>query len=113
MSETIRIRRIPGKWVVRAGGAVLGESAEVLELSEPGHPDALYFPRRDLAMAMLEASATSTTCPRKGEAHFFAIHTRSTVIEDAGWSFDAPLEAAARIAGHVAFDPGKVTVEEI
>jgi len=35
------------------------------------------------------------------------------VIEDAGWSYETPLEAAARIAGHIAFDPGKVTVEEI
>jgi len=113
MSETIRIRRMPGKWVVRAGGAVLGESAEVLELSEPGHPDVLFFPRGDLAMAMLEASATRSTCPRKGEARYFAIHTKSTVIEDAGWSYETPLEAAARIAGHIAFDPGKVTVEEI
>ncbi|GGD42497.1 DUF427 domain-containing protein [Sinisalibacter lacisalsi] len=113
MSETNRIRRVPGKWVVRAGGAVLGESAEVLELSEPGRPDVLYFPRADLAMAMLEPSATRTTCPWKGEAHYYAIHTKSTVIEDAGWSYEAPKEAAARIAGHIAFDPGKVTVEEI
>lgn len=113
MSETIRIRRKPGKWVVRAGGAVLGESAEVLELSEQGHNDVLYFPRADLAMAMLEPSATRTSCPRKGEAHYFSIPTKSTVIEDAGWSYEAPLDAAARIAGHIAFYPDKVTVEEI
>jgi len=113
MSETIRIRHIPGKWVVRAGGAVLGESAEVLELSEPGHADVLYFPRADLAMAMLEDSSTRATCPRKGEARYFSIPTKSTVIEDAGWSFEAPKEAAARIAGHIAFDTRKVTVEEI
>jgi uncharacterized protein (DUF427 family) len=113
MSETIRIRRMPGKWVVRAGGAVLGESAEVLELSEPGQPDALYFPRADLAMAMLEASPTRTTSPNKGEARHYSIHTKSSVIEDAGWSYETPPEAAARIAGHIAFDPGKVTVEEI
>ena len=35
----IRIRRKPGNWVVRAGGAVLGESEAVLELSE-GEPAA-------------------------------------------------------------------------
>ena len=73
----------------------------------------LYFPREDLAMAMLEPSPTRTTCPRKGVARYFSIPTKSTVIEDAGWSYDDPIEAAERIAGHIAFYPGKVTIEEL
>lgn len=113
MSDDIRIRRKPGTWVVRAGGAVLGESAAVLELAEGDRPEVLYFPREDLAMAMLEASDTRTTCPKKGAASYFSIHTKSTVIEDAGWSYEEPKEAVAAIAGHVAFYPDKVTIEEL
>jgi uncharacterized protein (DUF427 family) len=56
MAEHIRIRRADGTWVVRAGGAVLGESTNALELSESGYPPVIYFPRGDVAMAFLEAS---------------------------------------------------------
>lgn len=113
MSDDIRIRRKPGTWVVRAGGAVLGESAAVISLSEDGYPEVLYFPRDDLAMAMLEPSDTETTCPKKGTAHYFSIPTKSTVIKDAGWSYETPLDGVAEIAGYVAFYPDKVTIEEI
>ena len=113
MSNDIRIRKKPGNWVVRAGGAVLGESANVLELSEGTLPEALYFRREDLAMAMLEPSDTVTTCPKKGTASYFSIHTKSTVIKDAGWSYEAPLDAVEDIGGYVAFYPDKVTIEEL
>lgn len=113
MSDDIRIRRKPGKWCIRAGGAILGESKEVLELAEGNLPEVLYFPRTDIAMALLEKTATSTTCPKKGDASYFAIHTKSAVIDDAAWSYETPLAAVAEIAGHLAFFPDKVTIEEI
>lgn len=113
MSDDIRIRRKPGKWCLRAGGAVLGESTGVLELSEGDLPEVLYFPRADIAMAMLEKTATETTCPKKGTASYYAIHAKSAVIDDAGWSYETPHEGVAQIAGHIAFDTSKVTVEEI
>lgn len=112
-NDDIRIRQKPGTFVLRAGGAVLGETRAALELSETGLADTLYFPRADLAMAMLEPSQTRTTCPKKGVASYVSIQTKSTVIEDAGWSYEAPIEAAQRIAGYIAFYPGKVTVEEL
>ncbi|HHC29233.1 MAG TPA: DUF427 domain-containing protein [Rhodobacterales bacterium] len=113
MSDDIRIRRKPGKWCLRAGGAVLGESTEVLALSEGDYPEVLYFPRASIAMAMLEKTATQTTCPKKGIASYYAIHAKSSVIDDAGWSYEDPLETVAEIAGHIAFDTSKVTVEEL
>ena len=112
MSDIIRIRRRPGLWTVRAGGAVLGESDAVLELSEGERPDVFYFPREDLAMAFFEPSPTRTSSAKLGEASFYSLRTKSTLIEDAAWSYEAPPEAAARIAGYVSFDPAKVTVEE-
>jgi uncharacterized protein (DUF427 family) len=112
MATDIRIRRKPGKWSIRAGGAVLGESSAALELSEAGLPDMLYFPREDLAMALMEPSPTRSTCPKKGEAVYFSIHTESGVIADAGWSYEDPIPEAAEIAGHIAFYPDKVTVEQ-
>lgn len=113
MPTKIRIRSKPGKWVLRAGGAILGETQAALELAEEDRPEVLYFPRADLAMALLEPTETRTTCPWKGEARYFSIHTKSTVIEDAAWSYEDPKAPAERIRGYVAFFPDKVTIEEI
>lgn len=113
MADHITIRKAPGKWVVRAGGAVLGESRDALELTEGDYPAVVYFPREDLAMALLEKTDTVTTCPHKGTATYFAIHTKSTVIDDAAWSYEAPKDGVREIAGYVAFYPDKATVEEL
>ncbi len=113
MSDDILIRELPGTWVVRAGGAILGESRNALELSEGNLPPRVYFPREDLAMAMLDPSPTRTACPKKGEAEYFSIQAKSGPIRDAGWSYQTPLDAVAAIAGHIAFNPDKATVEEV
>lgn len=114
MASQIRIRDLKGTWVVRAGGAVLGESKKVLELSENGYPGRIYFPREDIAMAFLDGSDTTTTCPHKGEADYFSIVTKSTTIKDAAWSYASPIDAAARIAGHLCFyESDLVTIEQL
>jgi len=113
MNSQIYIRKLPGTLVVRAGGAVLGESDAALELTEGTLPPVIYFPREDLAMAFLDGSARRSSCPRKGEAEYFTISLTSGELPDAGWSYPEPLAEAERIAGHVAFDTGRVTVERV
>ena len=63
MPDHITIRPATGTWVVRAGGAVLGESMQALEMTEGDYPPVIYFPRADIAMAFLEPSDTTSTCP--------------------------------------------------
>ncbi|WP_425038420.1 DUF427 domain-containing protein [Primorskyibacter sp. S187A] len=110
---TIRIVKAAGKWTVRAGGAVIAETTHALELSEGDLAPVIYFPRGDVAMAFLEPSATTRTCPYKGDAQYFSIEAKNRTLTDAVWSFEAPKEAAARIAGHLAFTPGDyLTVEQ-
>ncbi len=111
--RTIRISEAGGKWVVRAGGAVLGETARALELSEGDLKPVILFPREDVAMAFLEPSGQETTCPRKGRARYYSIHTKSTVLENAAWSYEAPSPAAAPLRDHLAFDPLQVTIERL
>jgi len=113
MDNDIQIREIPGTWVVRAGGAVLGETRKALELAEGSLAPVIYFPREDLAMAMLDPSSTRSTCPKKGEAVYFSIQAKSGPIRDAGWSYEAPMDAVAEIAGHIAFFSDKATVERV
>lgn len=114
MTDHIRITKADGRWSVRAGGAVLGESSEALDLAEGDYPDVIYFPRSDIAMAFLDRTDKSTHCPHKGDASYYSVVTKSTTLENAAWSYETPLENADRIKDHIAFHTGDgVTVEKI
>ncbi|KCV83121.1 hypothetical protein ATO10_00130 [Actibacterium atlanticum] len=114
MGNQITVRKAEGKWVVRAGGAVLGESENAIELSEGDLPAVIYFPRADIAMPFLESSDSRTTCPHKGEASYFSIETKSETIPDAAWSYENPKAGMERIKDHIAFyQSGKVAVEQL
>ena len=99
----IRIRKSEGFWVVRSGGAVLGESKNALELSEDGHAPVIYVPRGDIAMAFLDRSEKTTLCPIKGDATYFSIVNKSSITPNAAWSYEHPVGEAAAIKDHVAF----------
>ena len=114
MTKNITIRKANGKWVVRAGGAVLAESENALELTEGDMPAVIYFPREDIAMPFLEPSDQVTECPFKGKASYFSIETKSETIQNAAWSYEAPTDEAAEIKNYVAFyTSGKVAVEQL
>lgn len=113
MADHIRIEPASGTWVVRAGGAVLGESHHAMELTEGGRGPVMYFPRSDIAMAFLEPSDTRTHCPHKGDATYFSIIAKSGAIKDAVWSYETPKPGLEAISGHLAFYPDKVTVEQV
>lgn len=113
MADHITIRPALGTWVVRAGGAILGESTEALELTEGDYPPVIYFPLNDIAMAFLEESATRSTCPHKGEASYYDIVAKSGPIADAAWVYADPMPGVAGIKGHIAFFTEKVAVEQI
>ncbi|MCM2560716.1 DUF427 domain-containing protein [Lutimaribacter sp. EGI FJ00015] len=114
MASDITITRAEGTWVVRAGGAVLGESTDALELAEGDMTPVIYFPREDIAMAFLDRTDQKTHCPVKGDASYFSIVTKSTTLENAAWSYETPLEGVDRIKDHLAFHTSeKVTVEQL
>lgn len=114
MADHITIRTAPGTWTVRAGGAVLGESNNALELSEGNLPFVIYFPREDIATAFLDRTDKTTHCPHKGDASYFSVVTKSATLENAVWSYENPIEPVARIKDHLAFYVGDaITVEKI
>jgi uncharacterized protein (DUF427 family) len=113
MADHIKIRTAPGTWVVRAGGAVLGESTRVQELSEGSYGPVHYFPREDIAMAMLDRTDRASTCPWKGRASYFSIVTPGGTLDNAVWSYEAPIPECAAIAGHLAFYADRVTIERV
>ncbi|NBD30063.1 MAG: DUF427 domain-containing protein [Alphaproteobacteria bacterium] len=113
MADHIKIRPATGTWVVRAGGAVLGESNRALELTEGDYPPVIYFPRDDISMVFMDPSEATTTCPYKGKARYYDIVAKSGTIKDAAWSYEAPKPEVAEIDGYLAFYTTKVTVEEV
>ncbi|TNC52946.1 DUF427 domain-containing protein [Rubellimicrobium rubrum] len=113
MADHITIRPSDGTWVVRAGGAVLAETAQALELRVGEYPAVVYVPREDVAMALFERSATRTTCPYKGEASYYSFVGKSATVKDAAWSYETPKDGVSSIAGHLAFYTNKVTLERV
>jgi uncharacterized protein (DUF427 family) len=100
-------------WVVRAGGAVIADSDSPMELIDGDEASEIYFPREDVGMAFLEASERVAVSPDLGEARFFSIVTKSAVIPDVAWSYEAPLPGGERLAGLIAFDRRRVALEEV
>ena len=110
MADHIKISPASGTVSVKAGGTVLGTSTRALELREGGHGPVLYVPRADIDMTRLVRTARSTRCPWKGEASYYSIRSDAGVLENAVWSYEAPLDGVADIAGHLAFYTDRVTL---
>ncbi|MEX0320443.1 MAG: DUF427 domain-containing protein [Ruegeria sp.] len=104
MTDHIRIRKARGKWSVRSGGAILGETTNALELSEGDLDPVIYFPRADIAMAFLDRTDKVTHCPHKGDANYYSIVNMSTVTENAVWTYENPIPAVAEIKEYLAFE---------
>ena len=114
IDHVITLRKASGMWTLRAGGAVLEKSATALELTEKNAPPQIYFPCRDVAMALLEPSNHTSHCDHKGTAHYFSIITKSTKLANVASGYANPTEALAAIKDHVTFQTSdEVTVEQI
>lgn len=114
MADHIRIRKADGIWSVRSGGAVLGETSNALELTEGDMAPVIYFPREDIAMAFLDRSEKTTHCPHKGDANYYSIVNKSSVVDDVVWTYETPLDAVAAIKDYLAFyQRDGVTVEQL
>ena len=113
MTSHIEIRPASGTWVVRAAGAVLGETKAALELIEGDYPAVIYFPRADISMAFFDKSDTTTICPHKGTASYYNFEAKSGTFADAAWSYEDPIADVAQIAGYLAFNTDKVAVEQL
>lgn len=111
MANSITITPAAGHYVVRAGGAVIGETDRALELREGSHPPVIYVPREDMGMALLDRTARQTTCPHKGVASYYSISVPGGTLADAVWSYEDPKPGVEAIRGHLAFYPDRVTVQ--
>jgi len=70
-----------------------------------------YFPADSVNREYLKESDHHTECPWKGTASYYHIDVDGKINENGAWYYPAPKDAAAHIAGYVAFWKG-VEVEE-
>jgi uncharacterized protein (DUF427 family) len=99
---------------VSAGSTVIADTTHALTLREATYPPVYYIPRSDADRTKLLRTDRVTHCPYKGDASYFSIRTASgATIDNAIWSYETPYPAMAEIAGHLAFYPDKVTIEEL
>ncbi len=98
---------------ITANGVVIAETAHALSLKEAGYPVVQYVPRADANMALLSRTGRSTHCPYKGDASYFSIDADGQTLANAIWTYETPFPAMTQIAGHLAFYPNKVTIEEV
>ena len=99
----VRIEPSPRRVRVRVGATWVADSDDVLYVFEQGHLPVYYFPWRDVRRDLLEPSATTTHCPRKGDASYWNIRVGGRLIEDAVWSYPEVIDGCPDITDHVAF----------
>ncbi|MCH7728359.1 MAG: DUF427 domain-containing protein [Planctomycetes bacterium] len=87
-------------------GKLLAESDQT-EIVEGNH----YFPADSITKECFRESDTTTVCGWKGTANYYDVVVDGEVNNDAAWYYPTPKEAAANIAGYVAFWKGVEVAE--
>ena len=111
LGHTVEVRPSTAHVRVSVGGQVVAETSRPLVLSETGYPDRYYIPADDVRAELLVPSARASHCPFKGDASYVSVRAGGAQVQDAAWTYRAPFEAVAAIAGHLSFYPSAVTVE--
>ena len=92
-------------------GIVLAETHHPVLLLEGSLPRRYYILREDVRMDLLAMTDTSSHCPFKGDATYYAVKVGDHVVADLAWSYEAPLRNVAAIGGLICFFNEKVDLE--
>lgn len=101
--QQIRFEPSPKRVRVMCNGRTIADSLSAGLVFESGHQPVYYFPRQDLWLDCLEASAHKTHCPHKGDASYWHLNIGGRRVENAVWSYESPLPPAEPFAGFMAF----------
>ena len=103
----IRVVANAGRWTVTVNGTRVADSEATLVLNESNYEQVIYFPRSDVRTEQLIESSSHTTCPFKGDAHYFAADIEGET-KDVAWFYPAVYDEVAAIEGYVAFYTDRV-----
>ena len=91
---------------------VIAETTNALILKEVGksvYDPVFYFPKEDIQLKLEAEPARESHCPIKGDATYWNVEGDFTENYFA-WSYEEALPRAKKIAGHVAFNMGYITL---
>jgi uncharacterized protein (DUF427 family) len=108
--HTVTITPTDAHVEVRVGDELLAATDRALRLDETGLPPRYYLPKDDVRMDRLRPTTFHTTCPFKGEASYWSVTVDGTTHDGIVWAYEAPIEAATAIAGHLSFYPDRAAV---
>ena len=95
---------------VRLDGELLATTDHALRLDETGLPSRYYLPQADVRMDLLRPTSFHTTCPFKGEASYWSANVGGQTHDGIVWAYEAPISAAAEIAGFLSFYPSRTEI---
>jgi len=106
---TSRITTGPAGVRVRVtfAGELIADSRDAVVLHEGSYPPVYYLPRKDVKMDRLARTSHRSHCPFKGDASYYSLKDGP---ENAVWSYEQPIAAAAAIKELLAFYPDKVEI---
>jgi adenylate cyclase len=84
-------------------GTAIADSLRTVIVRETRLPPVFYFPREDVRMELLRASASRSYCPLRGNASYYSAEVGGRLQENLAWSYEDPLPEAAPLKGHLAF----------
>jgi uncharacterized protein (DUF427 family) len=91
------------------GGETIAESDRALRVLETASPPAIYVPREDVRTeALSDAPGHHTVCEWKGKASYLHAEAGGKWAKHVAWHYPEPKEGYERLAGHLAFYPGRV-----
>lgn len=102
-ARPVRVEPCPRRIRVFVSGVPVADTTRALYLFETGHLPVYYVPIGDVGQDLLVPSATTTHCPRKGDATYWSIVVGDDERPDAVWGYPNPLPEAPDISGYVAF----------
>jgi uncharacterized protein (DUF427 family) len=109
-SHPITVTPNPDRVVVTLGERTVADTTSALTLQEASYPAVQYVPLADVDQSVLERTEHSTYCPYKGGASYYSLVADGETHDNAVWTYEAPYDAVAPIAGHVAFYPNVADV---
>ena len=95
---------------IEIDGEVVADSVHPVLLFETGLAVRYYLPKTDVRMELLDPSPTTTGCPYKGTAEYYAATVDGHRHDDVAWWYRHPTAEAMAIAGMVAFYDERVDV---
>ncbi len=105
MTDHIKLTPATGRYIIRAGQTVIGQTDHAISLVEGGGRAVLYVPSDAVAPQFLARTDRQTGCPWKGTASYFSVVTPLGRLDNAVWSYETPNAGLEAIAGHLAFYP--------